>query len=121
MDADDRPANLPETTPLVALWSTFPDAESAAAAGRALVEARLAACVVTLPGLASIYRWQGAIETAREVVMIAKTRADLRDAAMDAIAAAHPYDVPAVLALSVEAATAAYAAWVAAETIRDGA
>ncbi len=116
MDADDRPANLPEAAPLVALWSTFPDEESAASAGRALVEARLAACVVTLPGLASIYRWQGEIESAREVVMIAKTRADLRDAAMAAIARSHPYDVPAVLALSVEAVAASYAAWVAAET-----
>lgn len=116
MDADDRPAGAQDAPALVALWSTFPDESAAETAGRALVEARLAACVVVLPGLASIYRWQGEIETAREVVMIAKTRADLRDAAMAAIARTHPYEVPAVMALSVEAVAASYAAWVAAET-----
>lgn len=112
MDADDRP----DTPALVALWSTYPDEAAAEAAGRALVEARLAACVVVLPGLASIYRWQGRVETEREVVLIAKTRADLREAAMAAIARSHPYEVPAVLALAVEAVAASYAAWVASET-----
>ncbi|MCE1236907.1 MAG: divalent-cation tolerance protein CutA [Hyphomicrobiales bacterium] len=101
---------------LVAIWSTWPDAASARAAGRALVEARLAACAVVMPGLASIYRWNDAIEEADEVGLLIKTARGARDAAMAAIERDHPYDVPAVVALPVEAAGRAYGDWVLAET-----
>lgn len=101
---------------LVAIWSTWPDAASARAAGRALVEARLAACAVVMPALASVYRWNGAIEEAEEVGLLVKTRRGARDAAMARIESDHPWDVPAVLALSVEAAARAYGDWVLAET-----
>ncbi len=101
---------------LVAIWSTWPDAASARAAGRALVEARLAACAVVMPALASVYRWNDAIEEAEEVGLLVKTRRTARDAAIAAIERDHPYDVPAVLALAVEAAARAYADWVLAET-----
>lgn len=101
---------------LVAIWSTWPDAASARAAARALVEARLVACAVVWPALASVYRWNGAVEEAEEAGLLVKTRAALRDAAMAAIERDHPYEVPAVLALSVEAAARAYGDWILAET-----
>jgi periplasmic divalent cation tolerance protein len=104
---DDRP---------VVVWSTFPDAVAAGAAARRLVEARLAACVVILPAVRSVYRWKGAIEEAGEAGLLAKTRSGLAEAAMAAIAADHPYEVPALLVLSVEAASRAYGAWIVAET-----
>lgn len=100
----------------VIVYSTFPDLAAARAAATALVEARLAACVAMIPGMVSVYRWQGAIEEATEVVLLAKTRTGRAEEAMAAIAAVHPYEVPALLVLPVEAAAAAYRAWIRAET-----
>lgn len=97
---------------LVMIWSTFPDEASARATGRALVEARLAACVVMVPAIASIYRWNGAVEEANEVGLLVKTAARLAEPTMAAIERDHPYEVPAVLALSVEDAARAYGDWV---------
>lgn len=101
---------------LVVIWSTFPDEASARAVARALVDARLAACVVLWPEVASVYRWNGAIEEGREVAILVKTRATRAEAVRAAIEAAHPYEVPAVLVLPVEAAARAYGDWVLAET-----
>lgn len=101
---------------VVMIWSTYPDAAAAEEAARALVEARLAACAVLLPTIASIYRWEGRIEKAEEVGLLLKTtRARARETRA-ALERDHPYDVPAALTLSVEAASAAYGAWVVAET-----
>lgn len=109
-------ATAHESTRLVVVWSTYPDAEAAEAAARRLVECRLAACVAVLPRMVSVYRWQGAIERADEAVLLAKTRGTLAATAMAALAETHPYEVPALLALPVAAASAAYGAWIEAET-----
>lgn len=101
---------------LVAVYSTFPDMAGAQAAARGLVEGGLAACVNMVPGMVSVYAWEGTIETAEEVVVIVKTRAALAEAAMAAIEAVHPYDTPALVAFPVIAAGKAYGRWVVAET-----
>ncbi len=101
---------------VVMIWSTWPDAETAGACARTLVERRLVACVTLQPGIRSVYRWQGAVEEASEAMMWAKTRTARAEEVIAAIVASHPYDVPAVLALPVTAAHPAYAAWIAEET-----
>ncbi len=94
---------------------TCPDVGAAEGLARALVEARLAACVQLLPGLVSVYRWRGALERADEVALLVKTVVH-RVAAVEAhIAASHPYEVPEILVLAPASAGAAYAAWLAAE------
>lgn len=100
----------------VMVYATWPDRDGAAAAARALVDQRLAACVVLVPGVTAIYRWQGVIEEASEVVVLAKTRATRAPAVMAALAAIHPYEVPALLVLPIAAAAHAYGAWITAET-----
>ncbi len=100
----------------VVVWSTYPSPEAAEVAARVLVERRLAACVAVLPRMISLYRWQGAIERSDEAVLLAKTRAARADAVMAALAANHPYEVPALLVLPVAAASLAYGAWIEAET-----
>ena len=100
----------------VLVYSTFPSGEVAETVGRQLVEQRLAACVNILPGMTSIYRWQGKIERDSEVVMIIKTRASLAEAVMGAVKTKHPYDNPALLVLPVEAGGALYVDWLFAET-----
>src|SRR6185295_5061581 len=81
----------------VFVYTTWPTSAEAEAAGRALVERRLAACVNILPGMISHYRWQGKIERAEEAVMIVKTRASLASAVSDAVKDLHSYDTPAIL------------------------
>ncbi len=84
--------------------------------GRTVVEERLAACANLLPGVTSIYRWQGRIETATEVALVLKTRAALVDALTARIKALHSYTVPCVVALPIRAGNPDYLAWLVAET-----
>lgn len=94
------------------LYVTCADDEAARAIGRALVEARLAACCNLLPGMESIYRWQGATETARETVLIVKTRQVLVAGATDMIKSMHGYKVPCVLEIPVlEGGNSDYLTW----------
>jgi periplasmic divalent cation tolerance protein len=85
---------------------------------RAVLEARLAACVNVIPGVVSLYWWQGALCRDAESTLLIKTRADLVPALTDAIRAVHPYEVAEVIALPLGAGegNAAYRAWVVAET-----
>ena len=101
---------------LRAVLVTAPDAACAERIGRALVDERLAACANLLPGVRSIYRWEGAIEEADEVLLVLKTRAAQVDALAARVAALHPYDVPEVLALPVAGGSARYLSWVREET-----
>jgi periplasmic divalent cation tolerance protein len=93
-----------------------PDEESANAIALALVEERLAACVNILPRVQSIYRWQGAVESATEIPLLIKATAANYSALETAIRDRHPYTVPEIIALPVERGLPAYLDWVAAET-----
>jgi periplasmic divalent cation tolerance protein len=95
---------------------TAPDVETAAAIGRALVEERLAACVNVVPGVRSIYRFEGAVHDEGEALLIVKTRASLGRALEERVRALHPYQVPEVLRLEPKGGSAPYLAWVLAET-----
>jgi periplasmic divalent cation tolerance protein len=95
---------------------TFPDVEKARQTGTALVEAQLAACVNLLPGIESIYRWQGAVERAGEVLAVFKTAEAVWPAFERRLRELHPYDVPEIVALKPEQVAESYARWVMAET-----
>jgi len=83
---------------------------------RELVNARLAACVSILPGLRSIYRWEGRVETAHEHLLIVKTRADLFKDLEQKVKSLHSYACPCIIALPVEAGYQPYLDWLAKET-----
>ena len=104
----------------VFLYTTWPDADSAAAAGAAIVGDRLAACVNILPAMRSIYRWKGAVETADEAVMIVKTLRSRVDAAIIAMKALHPYETPAIVVMPLAGGSQTYLDWIAAESWPDG-
>lgn len=95
---------------------TAPSGEPAAALARGLVEERLAACVNRLPGIRSVYRWQGEVCDDGEELLLIKTAADRVDALVARVREIHPYEVPEVLVLPVEAGSAPYLAWVLAGT-----
>jgi len=77
-----------------------------------LLDRRLAVCVSMLPGLISMYRWEGAIEQSKEVLMLIKTTRDLYKELEQAIVSQHPYELPEIIAVPVERGLAGYLAWV---------
>jgi periplasmic divalent cation tolerance protein len=95
---------------------TAPTPERAAEIARAVVEERLAACGNVVPGLRSIYRWEGKVQEDAEALLVLKTTRARLDALRERVLALHPYEVPEVIALPVEAGSAPYLAWIAAET-----
>jgi periplasmic divalent cation tolerance protein len=82
----------------------------------ALVDERLAACVNVVAPITSIYRWRGAVERAEEVLLLVKTRRARMARVGARIRALHSYDLPEVIALPIDAGSAAYLAWIAAVT-----
>ena len=104
---------------LAVLYSTFPSLEAAEPAARALVEERLVACVNLVPGVVSIYRWEGAVQRESEVVLIAKTTESRVEAAALRLQALHPYQTPCVTWGPWAGSLPAFARWVEGET--DGA
>ena len=96
---------------LVVILCTAPDDATAKSLARGLVESRLAACVNAVPGVTSTYRWKGAIETQ----LLIKTRRNRFDEVAAWLTEHHPYDVPEIVALSVDAVSEAYGNWLADE------
>lgn len=88
--------------------------DGAAALARALVEARVAACVNILAGVTSVYRWEGRVCEDAEKTLLIKTTAGRMAALTAAIRDRHPYDVPEIIALPVQSdeGEPAYHAWV---------
>jgi periplasmic divalent cation tolerance protein len=101
------------------IWTNLPDRQSAETLARYLLERRLAACVNILPAVQSIYRWQEAIEETTEVSVMIKSTARRYDALQDAITDLHPYDVPEIIAVPIQAGLPAYLAWLQRETNED--
>jgi periplasmic divalent cation tolerance protein len=99
----------------IQIATTLPSQEQAMQIAQQLVAARLAACVQVAGPITSVYRWQGAVETASEWVCTAKTRQDLFSAVRDAICGSHPYDVPEVIATPLTDVDTGYADWLAAQ------
>jgi periplasmic divalent cation tolerance protein len=107
--------------PALLVTCACPDREVADRLARTLVEERLAACVQVLPAMTSIYRWQGAIERADEVLLLAKTWDDRLEALIATLQARHPYEVPEIMAVPAAGGLAAYLDWVRDQTRPDGA
>ena len=97
---------------------TAPEGPSGPALARALVEEGLAACVNLVPGLRSIYRDQGAVQEAAEVLLMIKTRSDLYSRLEARVHALHPYRVPEVIAVPVADGAASYLRWLDEAVIR---
>ena len=91
---------------------TAPPGEAHALARR-LVEDGVAACVNLVPGLRSVYRWQGALRDDPESLLLVKTSPDGLPALLEALHEQHPYEVPEVLVLAPESGAAPYLAWLA--------
>jgi len=103
-------------TAAVVVLSTAGTRDEAERLATALVEERLAACVNLVPEITSIYRWQGEVERAGEVLMVIKTRRALASRLIARLRELHSYDVPEAIVLPIAAGARPYLAWLLAET-----
>lgn len=95
--------------------TNYPDAERAGQLAQQLVERRLAACVNIMAACTSVYRWQGAVERAQEVPVLIKTTQRAYQDVTEAIRAHHPYELPEIVAVRVDAGLPDYLDWVRSE------
>ena len=105
---------IPDMTEFLLVLTTLPDKAGADALAARLVEQHLAACVNILAPCESVYRWQGAVETASEIPLFIKTTRDRYPALEAAVRAMHPYEIPELVALPITTGLPAYLDWVAA-------
>jgi periplasmic divalent cation tolerance protein len=92
--------------------STCPDLKVGRRIATALVHERLAACVNLVPVAQSIYRWQGKVESAKEVLLMIKIRATDYRRVEARIKALHPYELPEIISVGIDAGYAPYLSWI---------
>lgn len=98
------------------VYVTSPSMAEAESLARLAVESRLAACANIIPGMKSLYWWQGRLESAEETVLLLKTTEALAPALTDALTRAHSYEVPCVVSLPIAAGNPDFLRWIEDET-----
>mmetsp|Transcript_34117 Transcript_34117/g.65173 ORF Transcript_34117/g.65173 Transcript_34117/m.65173 type:complete len:169 (-) Transcript_34117:101-607(-) len=113
-------AAMPQALPAaVAVYVTVPDKDTGKKVATALIESKLAACVNMIPGVESMYWWQGKVETDQELLLMIKSRASLVDQISAKVQAVHPYDTPEVIAVPITEGSAPYMKWLIESTIAE--
>ena len=90
---------------------TVPDLEAAESLAQALVNEELAACVNIVPGVRSVYRYEGVLHDEEELLCLIKTHPAVFERLQERIAELHPYDVPEILAFAAHDGSRAYLDW----------
>ena len=103
-------------TDAVLIYVTHPNHSDAVDLARFLVERKLAAAVNLLPGMETVYRWQGEVECGQETVMIVKSRRALVEAIQNAVLSRHPYECPCFVVIDIAGSSPAYLDWVHSST-----
>ncbi len=101
---------------IILVLTNLPDRDSAQRMAQALIENRTAACINILAECGSVYRWRGKIETSSEVPLLIKTTRAAYPRLEASIRAHHPYELPEIIAVPVNAGLSGYLQWVAQET-----
>jgi periplasmic divalent cation tolerance protein len=101
----------------VIILITAPTEEVGKQIASSLVERKLAACANILPGMKSIFRWEGEINTEEEVLLVVKSRSELFESQLiPAVQKLHPFDVPEIIALPIWKGVKSYLDWIDEET-----
>ncbi len=99
---------MPDT---LLVYCTCPDEAAGKALATTLVQRGLAGCINVVPGLTSIYKWEGELKEGTEALLLIKTPAAQYPALEAAIRASHPYELPEIIAVSLDAGLPDYLAW----------
>ncbi len=100
----------------VTVLISCPDRKTADSISKLLLSDRLAACTSAIPGVRSRYWWKGRLESADEVLLLAKTTAERFPAVEKAVKKAHPYELPEIIALPIARGSRDYLEWIRKET-----
>jgi periplasmic divalent cation tolerance protein len=111
---------MSDATDAIVVYMTASNGEEAARLADMLVGAHLAACVQILPEMESVYRWQGKIERAPEILLVAKTTRSKFEELEREVRALHSYDTPEIIAVPIVAGSAPYLEWVNQATDKRG-
>ncbi len=103
---------MAQSSPYRIVLSTCPEGENAESLARALVEQGLAACVNIIPGLRSVYRWKGTVETSDEALLLIKTDQERYAQLERALQERHPYELPEILSVAIDNGLTSYLAWI---------
>ena len=103
--SDDRKSEI------VLVYCPCPSTAEAERLGSALIDNRLAGCINIIPGMISIYRWEGKRERSEEAVLLVKTSSERTADVRSFLEREHPYDVPAILVVPLAEVNRAYADW----------
>ena len=104
--------------PHLLIMCTCPDQDTAQNIADMLVDRALAACVNILPGLTSVYQWQGKRENAQEHLLLIKTTDEAYQALEQAITELHPYELPEVIAVPITQGLGGYLQWIEQQTVK---
>ncbi len=107
----------PDSREMMVVFCTFPDVEKAREVAGRMIEQGLAACVNLLPGVESIYKWEGEIQRDAEVLAIFKVASARFSELERAILAKHPYDSPEIVGITADKVEKNYLDWVLKERI----
>ena len=107
------------TEPICVVLTTLPDLSEARRIAGILVEEHLVACGSVVPGVESIYRWEGRVTSSHEVFLVLKTTADRHSQVETRLRSLHPYEVPEILRFGVEGGWPPYLGWVLESVRRD--
>ena len=99
-------------SPFCVVFNTCPDKETAVRVANTVVQEKLAACVNIIPGITSIYPWEGNIETGEEVLLFIKTRSALYPELENRLRELHPYELPEIINVSISSGLEAYLGWI---------
>ncbi|KAH1065405.1 hypothetical protein J1N35_030392 [Gossypium stocksii] len=99
------------TVPSIVVYVTVPNRDAGRKLADSIVKEKLAACVNIVPGVESVYEWEGKVNTDPEELLIIKTRQSLLPALTEHVKANHEYDVPEVIALPIGGGSAEYLEW----------
>jgi periplasmic divalent cation tolerance protein len=99
-------------TETLVVLCTLPDREHASQMANTLVEEQLAACVNLIPGLVSVFRWQGTVQQDEEVLLLIKTSQAVYPQLEQRIRALHPYELPEIIAVPIQTGQAEYLQWI---------
>nr|ACN28985.1 unknown [Zea mays] len=100
------------TVPSIVVYVTVPNREAGKKLSQSIISEKLAACVNIVPGIESVYWWEGKVQSDAEELLIIKTRESLLDALTAHVKANHEYDVPEVIALPITGGNTKYLEWI---------